>query len=172
MIKETAHFVGTDIVFDERPANGTHQYECQRAAFYFFVLSDQVHQYVNGWHATPDVLHMGGQADRCKMRGGARRLRRREQPFLSREFESERHAERHCLPVQQPIGEAAACFQRVAERMPKIEQRPFAGLALIARHNIGFRTAANRNCMLARGTTGENILPVLFKPSEERGIAE
>ena len=65
-----------------------------------------------------------------------------------------------------------AGFQRVTERVPEIEQCALAGLALVARDDVGFGAAANRNRVLAGRTAGENVLPVLFEPGEKRGIAE
>jgi len=53
--------------------------------------------------------------------------------------------------VQQPIREAGGGLEGVAEGMTKIEQRPLAGLALVARDRLRLRAAAHRNRVLAGG---------------------
>ena len=40
--------------------------------------------------------------------------------------------------MQQPVRIAGRRFQRVAKRVPQIEQRPITLLGLIAQHNLGF----------------------------------
>src|SRR5665213_2914480 len=94
-----------------------------------------------------------------------------DQAFAGGEFESQRHAERDSFAVQQPPGKAGAGFQRVAESMAEIEQRAFAGLALVARDDARFATAADRDGVLARGATREYFLPVGFQPGKERRVA-
>ena len=55
-------------------------------------------------------------------------------------------------PWKQPIGKPARRFQRMAESVAEIEQRPLAGLALVARDDRGLGAAAHRDGVLARGT--------------------
>ena len=95
-----------------------------------------------------------------------------DQAFAGGEFERQRHAERHRLAMQQPLRKAGAGLQRVTEGMAEIEQRAFAGLALVARDDAGLAAAADRDGVLARRTAGEYVLPVGFQPGEERGVAE
>ena len=51
--------------------------------------------------------------------------------------------------MQEPIGKAAGRLQRMAEGMAEIEQRPFAGLALVARDDRRLGAAADRDGVLA-----------------------
>ena len=68
----------------------------------------------------------------------------RAKPGCLGEPKRQHQADGHGLTVQQPVAKACRRFQRVAERMPQIEQRPFAGLVLISgddasfHHNAGF----------------------------------
>src|SRR5512144_1624837 len=107
---------------------------------------------------------MGWQADRGKMGGGARGFRSCDQLLMSGKFERQSHPQRHCLTVQQAVGEPAAGFQRMAESLAEIEQRALASLALVARNSPGLGAAADCNRMLARRAAGKHILPVLLKP--------
>src|SRR6185503_1226104 len=55
--------------------------------------------------------------------------------------------------------------------------RALAGFALVARDDICLGAAADRDGVFARKVAGgllarKNTLPVLFQPSEERGVAE
>ena len=102
-------------------------------------------------HAAGNVLDVGRQADRRKMRGGARGVVGRQSALARGELERQRHAERHRFAVQQPVGEAAAGFERVAEGVAEIEQRALAALALVARDDAGLGAAADRDGVLARG---------------------
>ena len=115
---------------------------------------------------------MGRQADRRKMRGCPCGFGRRDEPLLGGEFEGQRHSQRHRLAVQQPVGKAAAGFERMPEGVAEIEQRALAGFALVARNDAGLGAAADRNGVLARRTASEDILPVLLQPGEERSVAK
>src|SRR5262245_54787714 len=98
------------------------------------------------------------------MRGYSRSVRSRDQSLFCRKFKCQRHSQCYRLAVQQPVREPAAGFERVPESVTKIEQRTLAGFALVARNDAGFATAAYRNGMLARRTTGKDVLPILLKP--------
>ncbi len=115
---------------------------------------------------------MGRQPDRRKMTNGALGFGRRQQAFLRGKLERQRHAERDRFAMQQTLREAGAGFERVAEGVAEIEQRAFAGLALVARDDAGLAAAAHRDGMLARRPAGEHILPVRLKPGKKCGIAE
>ena len=106
------------------------------------------------------------------MRGCPRGIGRRNESLFRRKFKGQRHSQRHRLAVQQPVGKAAAGFERMTEGVAEIEQRTLAGFALVARNDAGLATATHRNGVLACGTAGKDILPVLLQPGEERGIAE
>ena len=54
---------------------------------------------------------------------------RRAQPMLDRIGEGEPHADGDRLAMQQPVGIAGEGFERMAEGMAEIEQRPGAGLS-------------------------------------------
>ena len=58
------------------------------------------------------------------------------------------------LAVQQPVGKAAGGFQRMTEGVAEIEQRPLAGLALVARHDRGLGAATHRDGVLAGKISG------------------
>ena len=75
-------------------------------------------------------------------------------------------------PCAQAIGEAGGGLERMAEGVAEIEQRPLAGLALVARDDRRLHAAAHRDRMLARRPAGEQVLPVRFEPGEEGGVAE
>src|SRR5512139_719764 len=115
---------------------------------------------------------MGGQANCRKMSGGACGIGGRDQALFCRKFESQGNSQRHCFAVQQPVGEATAGLERMAERVAEIEQRALSSLALVPRDDAGLGAAANRNRVLARRTSGKDVLPVLLEPGEERGVAE
>ena len=71
-------------------------------------------------------------------------------PQPRRKAEGERHAGGDRLAVEQPVGEAAGRLQRMAEGVAEIEQRPVAGLALVAGHDRGLGAAAHGDGVLAR----------------------
>ena len=95
-------------------------------------------------------------------------------PEPRRKAERQRHAGGDRLAMQQPVGKAASRFQRVTESVAEIEQRPLAGLALVARHDRGLGAAAHGDGVLARGTRAcaKDVAPVRLQPGEEGGVAE
>ncbi len=54
--------------------------------------------------------------------------------------------------MEQPVGKAGRGLQRMAEGMTEIEQRAFAGLALVARHDRSFSAARGGDSVFARRT--------------------
>ena len=113
-----------------------------------------------------------GRPTAARWRVDALGLGPRQQAAPRREFERERHAERDRLAVQQPAGEAGGRLERVPEGVAEIEQRPLAGLALVAADDRRLHAAAHRDGVLARGSAGEHLLPVGLEPGEEGGVAE
>jgi hypothetical protein len=74
--------------------------------------------------------------------------------------------------VQQSIGEPGPRLERVTEGVAEIEQRPFAGLPLVAADNRGLHAAAHGNGMLARRPAREHVAPVRVEPGEEGGVSD
>src|SRR4030095_1836519 len=91
---------------------------------------------------------------------------------LRGKFRCQRYADGNAFAMEQPLGEAGRGFQRVTKGVAEIEQRPLAGLALVARDDRGLGAAGGGNGVLARGAAGENLAVVLLQPSEEGGIAK
>ena len=80
----------------------------------------------------------------------------------------QRHADRHALAMHQPGAVIAGRrFQRMAEGVAEIEQRPVAGLEFVARHDIGLGAAGFGDRLGARRTAGKHVAPVLLEPGEE-----
>ena len=73
--------------------------------------------------------------------------------------------------MQQPIREAGGSLEGVPESMAEIEQRPLAGLALVARDRLRLGAAAHRHRVLARGSAGEDLAPIGLEPGKEGGVA-
>ena len=79
-----------------------------------------------------DLGERHGKAGACEMVPDAPRIRGRAQAALDREVEGEHHARRHRFAMMEAVGVTGLRFQRVAERMAQIEQRPAAQrLALV-----------------------------------------
>ena len=74
--------------------------------------------------------------------------------------------------MEQPVGKAGRGFQRMAEGVAEIEQRAFAGLALVARHDRGLGAAGGRDRVFARGAALEDVGVIGFQPGEKRLVAE
>jgi hypothetical protein len=71
------------------------------------------------------------------MRAEPRRRFLTHEPEPRRGFKGQRTADRDAFAVQKPLGIARGRLQRMAESMAEIEQRAFALLGLVARHDIG-----------------------------------
>ena len=146
--------------------------------FIFLSCAISVHQLVEGERGARNILDPGRQPDRGQMADGALGFGLGYKPLpRRREAERERHADGNRFAVQQPVGETARRFQRVAERVAEIEQLAVAGLALVARDDRGLGAAAHRDGVFARGTSGgiaagEYVFPIGFEPGEEGGVAE
>ena len=115
---------------------------------------------------------MGRQADLGKVTLDARRVGFGDHAELRGKFRRQHHADGNAFAMKQPVGKSGRGFQRMAEGMAEIEQRAFAGLALVARHDRGLGAAGGRDGVFARGAAGENIGVVGFQPGEERLVAE
>src|SRR5262245_59088898 len=115
---------------------------------------------------------MSRQAYRRKMLPDALGISPRRKPMPDREVERTAHAEGDRLPVQQPIREAGSGLEGVPEGVTEIEQRPLAGLALIARDRQRLCAAAHRDRVLSGGPARENLAPIGVEPGEEGGIAD
>src|SRR5690606_31567077 len=91
-----------------------------------------------------------------------------DKPAPRRIARRQHHAERDRLTVQEPLGKTRLCFQRVAEGMPQIEQRPGAGgLALILGDypGLGFHAFGYR-VFLRLAMASENIETIRLAPLE------
>ena len=119
-----------------------------------------------------DILQMGRQADLGKMMLDARRVGFGDHAELRGKFRRQHHADGNTFAMKQPVGKAGRGLQRVAESMAEIEQRAFAGLALVARHDRGLGAAGGRDGVFARRAAGENIGMVGLEPGEKRFVAE
>ncbi len=115
---------------------------------------------------------MTGRPAPARCRRHPRRLRRGDEAEPGGKLERQRGAERDRLAMQQPVGKPCRRLQRMTESMPEIEQRPFAGLALVAGDDGGLHAAADGDGVLARGAAGEHLAEIGVEPVEERGIAE
>ena len=116
---------------------------------------------------------MGGQSGLAKVTLDALGLGLRQEAEPGREIEGERHAERHRLAMQQAAGEVRRRLEGMAEGVAEIEQRAIAGLALVARDDLGLHAAAGGDRMLARRAgAGEDVVGIGLEPGEEAGIAE
>ncbi len=62
--------------------------------------------------------------------------------------------------MKQPVGKAGRGLQCVAESVAEVEQRALTGLALVPRHDRGFRPAGSRDGMFARATARKDIAVV------------
>ena len=102
----------------------------------------------------------------------ARHVVRRDHAARRRKFRRQNHADRDALAVEQPIRETGRGFQRVTERMAEIEQRAFAGLALVTRHDGCLGTAGRRDGVLAGAAAAGDAGVIGFAPCEESGVAE
>ncbi len=123
--------------------------------FHFLVLGDEVHQFVDARRAAGDILEISGQADRRKVNARAFGVGRRDHALAGGKFERQRRAERHRLAMQQPAGEAAAGFQRVAEVWPRLSSARSPLSAFVARDDAGLAAAAHRDGVFARRTSRE-----------------
>ncbi len=74
--------------------------------------------------------------------------------------------------VIEPVGKSGRGFQRMPEGVAKIEQRPIAGLALVARHDLRLHPATDGDGMFPRGPAIKHIAPVALQPGEEIGITD
>jgi hypothetical protein len=100
------------------------------------------------------------------------RLRRGDEAETGGKLECQRDAERDRFAMQQPVGKSGRRLQRMTERVPEIEQRAVAGLALVAGDDLGLHAAAGGNGGLAGSAAGKHLLLVGVEPVEEHGVAE
>jgi len=170
--QKVPHIGGLDIGGDKAFADAAGQNEGQLAALDLLVLPDQRHQHIDIGLVAGNIGNARRQADGCKMTRDARGLFRRQQAAPGRERESQRHADRHRLAMQQATGKSRGRFQRMAESMAEIEQRALAAFAFVARDDIRLHPATGRHRDFARGAAFENALPIRFQPGEESGIAD
>ena len=119
-----------------------------------------------------DVLQMGRQTDRGKVMLDARRVRSAIIPSCAENSAASTMPTDDAFAVEQPIGKSGRGFQRMAESMAEIEQRAFAGLALVARHDRRLGAARGRDGVFARGAAGEDVGMVGLEPGEEGLVAE
>ena len=96
-----------------------------------------------------------GRPDPGKVALDARRVRFGDHPELRGQFRRQHHADGNAFAVEQPVGKAGRGLQRVAESMAEIEQRAFAGLALVARDDRGLGAAGGGDGVFARRTAGK-----------------
>src|SRR5262245_31789923 len=106
------------------------------------------------------------------MLNDALRLGGRDQAKPSRKRESKHDAECHCLAMQQAIGESRCRLEGMAKRVAEVEERPVAGLALVARHDRRLGAAARGNRFIARRAAGEDLAPPGLERAEERRIVD
>ena len=140
--------------------------------FTFLSCAISVHQGVRVGRSAGIVADVGRQPDRRKVMRHASGLVGRHQAEPGGELERADDAERDRLAMQEFVGKAGRCLERMPEGVAEIEQRAVAGLALVARHDRGLAAARDRDRVLARRTAGEHVLPVRLQPGEEAGIAE
>jgi hypothetical protein len=74
----------------------------------------------------------------------------RDHPAFGGKFGGEDHADGHAFAVEQAVRKACRGFERMAEGVAEIEQRPLARLALVAHHDRGLCAAACGDGVLAR----------------------
>src|SRR2546423_1459894 len=74
--------------------------------------------------------------------------------------------------MEQPIAEAGGSFERMSERMAKVEQGPFAGFSLIAYDDRRFSPATPGDGLLAGWTAAQHLRPVDFQPGEKPRIID
>src|SRR5690554_708296 len=146
---------------DEGLADAPRQDEGQRAPRNLLVLRDEIEELFGPWQFARHVRELRRQSYLAKMRFhpgrivGARKVHARGEPVRKR------HANGNPLAMDQTAAIVAGrSLQRVAERMPEIEQGAIPTFALIACNNLGLRLASFRNRMLARFTAGKNIAPI------------
>src|SRR5215471_5082229 len=107
---------------------------------------------------------MSRQAHRCKVALHAFGFGCRGKLASGRKVERADHAERDRLPMQQAIRKTGSRLEGVPEGMAEIEQRPFAGLALVAPDGLRFGATTHRDRVLARRPASENLAPAAFEP--------
>src|SRR5262249_51061801 len=132
----------------------------------------QRHQGIGVRPFAGDVRGLRRQADGCEMALDPRSFGWRQKPPARRVCKCERHADRHCLAMQQTLRVSGRRFERMAEGVAEVKQRAFAAFALVVRHcdRLGAATRCDR--MLAGRAAGENVAPVGFQPGEEAGVVD
>ena len=121
--------------------------------------------------AARDVADPRRQADRGKMRAHARGVVGAKELAPRREAEGERHADRHRLAVQQPVGEAGLGLERVAEGVAEIEQRALAGLALVVGDDAGLGLGSRRRRRGSRAGVARRARRRQFASSQAKKAA-
>src|SRR5215470_1442324 len=114
---------------------------------------------------------MSKQAHRRKMVPDALGVGDAGKPAPSGKVERTDHAERDRLAMEEAIREAGGGLEGMPEGMAEVEQRPFAGLALVARDGQCLGPATHRNRMLACGPARDDLAPVGLEPGEEGRVA-
>ena len=123
--------------------------------------------------ALPIWLIAIGRPTASIMPAHARHRFGRAEAELGREIESEPHAQRHRLAMQQRVAEAGLGFERMAEGVAEIQERALAGLALVDRDDSGLGGAALQHRLAPRiGIAGDELRPRLLQPFEEGAVAD
>src|SRR3972149_2635790 len=157
---------------DNRLPDAPRQHEHQRAAAHLLVLRHEREQTRRRRKRARDVLQPRRKSGRGEMRGDPVRVLGVAELELRREAERQHHADGDGLAVQQPVGKPGCGFERMAERVAQVEERPLAALALVAADELGFcptRRCDRRNsCVVPR----EHVRPVGLEPGKEGFVAE